>query len=60
MGLTNSETLISRADEVSEKWHSLSVMALADISGPAANYVPWTLKDPYYSHFLYKSDDYSK
>jgi hypothetical protein len=21
-------------------------------------YVPWTLKDPYYSHFLYSPDDY--
>ena len=23
-------------------------------------YIPWTLSNPYYSHFLYKSDDYSK
>jgi hypothetical protein len=21
-------------------------------------YIPWTLKDPYYSHFLYSPDDY--
>jgi hypothetical protein len=27
-------------------------------SGRALNYVPWTLRDPYHSHFLYKSDDY--
>ena len=27
-------------------------------SGRALDYVPWTLRDPYYSHFLYKSDDY--
>ena len=26
--------------------------------GRALDYVPWTLRDPYYSHFLYKSDDY--
>ena len=24
----------------------------------ALDYVPWTFRDPYYSHFLYKSDDY--
>ena len=23
-------------------------------------YIPWTLKDPYYSHFLYSPDDYRK
>jgi hypothetical protein len=23
-------------------------------------YVPWTLRDPYYSHFLYSPDDYRK
>jgi hypothetical protein len=23
-------------------------------------YIPWTLSNPYYSHFLYKSDDYNK
>lgn len=27
-------------------------------SGRALDYVPWTLRDPYHSHFLYKSDDY--
>jgi hypothetical protein len=27
-------------------------------SGRAMDYVPWTLRDPYHSHFLYKSDDY--
>ena len=28
--------------------------------GRALDYTPWTLSDPYYSHFLYRSDDYSK
>jgi hypothetical protein len=28
--------------------------------GRALDYVPWTLSDPYYSHFLYRSDDYRK
>jgi hypothetical protein len=27
--------------------------------GRALDYVPWTLHDPYHSHFLYKADDYS-
>ena len=22
------------------------------------DYIPWTMDDPYYSHFLYRSDDY--
>ena len=26
--------------------------------GRARDYVPWTLVDPYYSHFRYSSDDY--
>jgi len=28
--------------------------------GRALDYIPWTLVDPYYSHFLYRSDDYNK
>ena len=34
------------------------VPAEAPTPGRALDYVPWTLRDPYYSHFLYKSDDY--
>ncbi len=26
--------------------------------GRALDYVPWTMRDPYYSHFRYRSDDY--
>jgi hypothetical protein len=37
-----------------------AVPASEVVPGRALDYVPWTLRDPYYSHFLYKSDDYSK
>jgi hypothetical protein len=26
--------------------------------GRALDYLPWTLHDPYYSHFPYRADDY--
>lgn len=45
-------------EQVSEGVTSPTATTIDLESGRALDYVPWTLRDPYYSHFLYKSDDY--
>ena len=44
--------------QVSEGVTSPTATSIDLESGRALDYVPWTLRDPYHSHFLYKSDDY--
>jgi len=45
-------------EQVSEGVTSPTATSVDLESGRALDYVPWTLRDPYHSHFLYKSDDY--
>jgi hypothetical protein len=45
-------------EQVSEGVTSPTATSIDLESGRALDYVPWTLRDPYHSHFLYKSDDY--
>jgi mono/diheme cytochrome c family protein len=45
-------------EQVSEGVTSPTATTIDLESGRALDYVPWTLRDPYHSHFLYKSDDY--
>src|SRR5262245_34657321 len=45
-------------EPVSEGVTSPTATSIDLESGSALDYVPWTLRDPYHSHFLYKSDDY--
>ena len=45
-------------EQISEGVTSPTATSIDLESGRALDYVPWTLRDPYHSHFLYKSDDY--
>ena len=49
-----------RPDKAGVSGDASPAPAEAPPPGRALDYVPWTLSDPYYSHFLYRSDDYRK